>query len=309
MGFAGKPNTILDDTSLNSMGFTGDVIGLEKEPDKIRVLTLGGSAMFNRQMTRLLKESLDKISERPMEVVGAALRTHTSMASLIKYRALAKYEFDYVLIYHGINDLFVNHVYVDHFRSDYSHMIPWYKKNLLLDNSLIMRSFYNKYIWARRVFGMEKIWYIYPEEHMENAMDFVSERLFKRNITELIKEIKKNGAVPVLMTFAWNKPDHYNQTLFESGQVGYKPTQYGRYPIELWGSIGFVKEGLQRHNRVIRDIAIQHGVYLIDQEDLMSKDLRWFEDVCHFSPEGTAEFIRNIRNYFTENKLMETVSK
>ena len=69
MGFAGKPNTTLDDTPINSMGFTGDVIDIEKNPEKVRILTLGGSAMFNRRMTEQLKESFNKISRRPVELI------------------------------------------------------------------------------------------------------------------------------------------------------------------------------------------------------------------------------------------------
>jgi len=305
MGFAGKPNTTLDDTPINSMGFTGDVIDIEKNPEKVRILTLGGSAMFNRRMTEQLKESFNKISRRPVELVGAALRTHTSMSSLIKYKVLSKYKFDYVLIYHGINDLFVNHVHVDHFRSDYSHMVPWYRRNFLLNNSLIMRIIYNNYIWGRRIFGMEKIWYIYPQAtYIENAMDFVSEKLLKRNISMLIKEIKQDGAVPILMTFAWNIPPNYSSDSFTSGAVGYTPSSYKRYPVELWGSVEFVKEGIYRHNSVIRQIAKQHDILLIDQEYLMDKNLYWFEDVCHFSEDGTDKFIQNVIYYLLENRLL-----
>ena len=304
MGFSGKPNAIIDDTSLNSMGFTGDVIHHKKNPEKVRILTLGGSAMFNRRMTERLNKSLNEISSRPVEILGAALRTHTSMSSLIKYRLLSRYKFDYVLIYHGINDLFVNNVYIDHFRSDYSHMLPWYRRNFLLNNSLIARVIYNNFIWGRRIFGMEKIWYIYPQvSYIENAMDFVSEKLFRRNISMLIKEIKQDGAVPILMTFAWNIPSHYNQTSFELGTVGYNPTNYGRYPVELWGSVKFVREGLQKHNTIIREISKQYNVLLIDIENLMGNHLRWFEDVCHFSEEGTDEFIQNTTNFFLENNL------
>lgn len=304
MGFSGMPDTTIDDTSINSMGFTGDVIDLRKNSGKVRMLTLGGSTLFNRRMSERLKDNLNKISKRPVEILGGALRTHTSMASVIKYRALSKYKFDYVLIYHGINDLFVNNVYIDYFRSDYSHMLPWYRRNIILDHSLIARVIYNNFIWGKRIFGFEKIWYIYPQQHMENAMDFVSERLFRRNITTLIEEIRKDGAVPILMTFAWNIPDNYNQALFKSGKIGYAPTNYGRYPVELWGSVEFVKEGISRHNAVIRNIAKHHNVLLTDQEMLMDKNLDWFEDVCHFSEEGTNEFIHNITDFFLKNKLL-----
>jgi hypothetical protein len=211
-----------------------------------------------------------------------------------------------VFIYYGINDLFVNNVDNSRFKSDYSHMVAWYRRNFLLDNSLVARLIYNNIIWGHRIFGTSSWYlkYIYPEKDIENGMNFVSEELFRRNITMLVKEIKQDGAVPVLMTFAWNIPNHYNQESFESGEVGYKPTKYGRYPVELWGSVEFVKEGMSRHNAVIREIADQYDVFLIDQENLMGKDLHLFEDVCHFSEEGTDKFIQNTTNFFLKNNLL-----
>ncbi len=301
MGFAGRPNTVVDDTSINSMGFTGDIISEEKDRGKARILTLGGSVMFNRRMTERLKDKLSKVSERPVEIIGAALRTHTSMSSLLKYRVLSKYKFDYVFIYHAINDLFVNNVSADQFRSDYSHMVPWYKRNFLLDHSLIARVIYNKYIWGKRIFGMEKVWYIYPQDsNVENLMNYVSEKLFRRNMTLLVNEIEKNGAVPILMTFAWNIPDDYTREAFESGKAGYASSSFKSHPVELWGSPEFVKEGLRRHNKVIREISKEHNVLLLDQESLMGKNMRWFEDVCHLSEEGTVRFVRNIAEFYQE---------
>lgn len=304
MGFAGKPDTTVDDTSINSLGFTGDVISEEKDPGKVRILTLGGSSMFNRRMAERLKEKLAEVSERPVEIMGAALRTHTTMSSLLKYRVLSKYKFDYVFIYHGINDLFVNNVRPDQFKSDYSHMVPWYKRNFLLDHSLIARLIYNKFIWGKRIFGMEKVWYIYPQDsNVENLMNFVSARLFRRNMTLLVTEIEENGAVPVLMTFAWNIPDDYTRESFESGKAGYASTSFKSHPVELWGSVKFVKEGIRRHNKVIREISKEHNVLLLDQESLMGKNMRWFEDICHLSEEGTDRFVRNIAEFYLENNM------
>ena len=306
IGFVGKPGTVVNDTSINSVGFTGDLIDTDRYPDEVRILTLGGSAMFNRRMTERLIVSLNKISRHPVKIMGAALQTHTSISSVIKYRTLSKYKFDYVLIYHAINDLFVNNVYVDYFKSDYSHMDPWYRRNRILDNSLVARAIYNNIIWGRKIFGTGSWYlrYVFPDKYLENAMDFESERLFGRNMTTLVQEIKHDGATPILMTFAWNIPDHYTREAFESGELGYAATNFKSYPVELWGSVGFVKEGIRRHNKVIREIAKDHGTLFIDQENLMGKDLRMFEDVCHLSDEGTETFIQHITEFFQKNKLL-----
>lgn len=305
LGFTAQPDIKIDDTYINSMGFTGDEITIEKSPDTIRLLTLGGSSFFNRRLTVRLKERFDGVSSSSVEILGAALRTHTSMSSLIKYRALSKYNFDYVLIYHGINDLFVNHVDPEYFETDFSHMGPWYKRGVLLDNSLVARVIYNNFIWGRKIFGGKKIWYIYPDEKNENSMNFLSEKLFRRNMKMLVKEIRKNNGTPVLMTFAWNVPEDYDNQLFRSGKVGYNNSDnYDRHPVELWGSVRYVKEGLRRHNNVLRHLSDRRDVEFIDQESLLGKDLVWFGDVCHLSDEGTAKFIDNIADYFVANNLI-----
>ena len=76
--------------------------------------------------------------------------------------------------------------------------IQYYKRNILLDNSLIARVFYNNLVWGRRIFGGQKTWYIYPNDKNENAMEFISEELFRRNISTLVKEIRRNNSNGVL---------------------------------------------------------------------------------------------------------------
>jgi lysophospholipase L1-like esterase len=308
LGFAAEPNITVDDTSINAMGFTGDVLFTEKKPETIRILTLGGSTLFNRQMTERLIKHFRSKSDKKIEVLGAGLRTHTSMSSVLKYRILSKYNFDYVLIYHGINDLFVNHVEKEFFNDDFSHMLPWYKRNVILDKSLVARVVYNNFIWGRKLFGNKKTWYIYPNDsnkNLENEMSFISEKLFRRNITTLIKEVRKDQGVPVLMTFAWTIPENYTRDAFIKNTVGYnKSIHYHSYPVELWGSVEYVLEGIMKHNNVLKELSRQYDTFLIDQEIEMGKDLIWFEDICHFSVEGAEKFAKNVAEYFIMNNIL-----
>jgi hypothetical protein len=112
MGFYAPPGMVVDDTRINSDGFTGHELSqIDDSADTLRILTLGGSTMFNRRMTERMIESWSDALPTAPQVVGAALRTHTTRASVIKYKYyFSKYRFDYVLIYHGINDLWANNV-------------------------------------------------------------------------------------------------------------------------------------------------------------------------------------------------------
>jgi hypothetical protein len=291
MGFAAIPHRVVDDTPINALGFTGDVIDVRKSPGTIRVLTLGGSALFNRRMTERLKDRFSRVGTEGIEILGAALRTHTTASSILKHKLFSKYKSDFVLIYHGINDLWANHVLNEDFKADYSHLNPWYKRNYCLDHSIICRLTYNNWIYrkpaavVRRKFGGSP-----------------GEKVFRRNLVTLIKAARENGSVPILMTFAWTIPDGYTQESFRSGSLGYNnPTSYDSWPVEFWGPPEYVRDGLQAHNKIIREISRTENVVLIDQEHMIGKDLYWFGDVCHLSEEGTDRFINNIVTFFVES--------
>lgn len=299
MGFAATPGALVDDTVINSMGFTGDVLTAARSPGTLRILTLGGSALFNRRMTERIIAALETSTSTPVEVLGAALRTHTTRSSLLKYRLLARYDFDVVLIYHGINDLWANHGPEGSFRSDYSQLDPWYVRSFLLDHSLTARWIYNQWIYpGKGLLGRRGI-------ARTNQAGFAATETFRSNLEAIVDLCLLEGATPVLMTFAWSLPESYSYQAFESEQVGYNnPEHYDRYPAELWGSPDYVREGLRRHNAVIRQIAESKGVPLLDQERLMGKDLVWFGDICHFSEPGTGRFVSNLVRFLLDSGLI-----
>lgn len=298
LGFVGAPNQMVDDTRLNAMGFTGDDVRHEKEPNAVRILTVGGSAIFNRRMTERIKAGIQSVSEKPVEVLGAALRSHTSRSSLLKLETLKKYDFDYLIIYENINDLWANHFSPEEYREDYSSLGAWYHRNIILDHSLIARKVYN-FFYDRKHGG--NVSYVFPDQSHENLSHFASEKTLRNNLELMIELAKKNGIKPILVTFANSIPDNYSRASFDGHSLGYNnPTNYDAVPVELWGSPAYVREGLDRNNKMIRDLAGQLGVPLIDQEALIGKDLKWFGDVCHLSEEGTDRFVENITSFFSK---------
>jgi hypothetical protein len=299
MGFCanGRTTKMVDDTPINEMGFTGDVLKKKKAPGTIRILTLGGSSMFNRRMTERLKVKLQAATPVPIEVLGAALREHTSQSSVYKYELLSPYNFDYVLLYDGINDLWANHVSEKDFREDYSQLNAFYNHNFPLSHSIIARVIYRRFIYhaPRRVLG---------------GAGFRSIKVLERNIQTLVDRMRKDGAVPILMTFAWHIPDNYTLKAFREHTLGYNnPDRYEEWPVEGWGTVAHVKEGLRRTNESINSLAAREGILLIDQEALMRSKSQLYTDVCHFSDEGTDVFIDNIVNYFKAKRLLDTPSK
>lgn len=288
MGFVASPGRVLDGVRINALGFTGDEPALEKRAGALRVLTLGGSALFERRMSERLGAALRARTRRPVEVLGAALRVHNSRSSVLKLRHLAPYGFDVVLIYHGINDLDANHVPLREFDADYAQLGPWYVRGPLLDRSVVLRLAYNR--WLHRGTPVQA-----------QGSGFASEASFRRNLVTLVTESRAAGAEPVLMTFAWSIPEGYSLDAFRAGRVGYNnPERIASTAVEVWGAPAYVREGLARHNLVVHAVAAEHDVALLDQERLMGHEPFWFGDVCHLSEPGTDRFVAFVADFFAQ---------
>ena len=73
LGVVGIPNALVDDTKINSQGFTVDVLSESKPPNTKGILTLGGSAIFNRRMTGRLIDNFSRATPTHLEIQGGAL--------------------------------------------------------------------------------------------------------------------------------------------------------------------------------------------------------------------------------------------
>jgi len=154
-----------------------------------------------------------------------------------------------------------------------------------LDNSLIARGIYDKFFCHVAPPQFSRI-------TLENGAGFSSERTFRRNLRTLVESSRRHGARPALLTFAWSAPETYTRERFLAGEVGYRnPEKYDAYPLEFWGKPNYVREGLQRHNRIVRALASELSVPLIDAEGYMENNPAWFGDPCHLNEEGTDRFI------------------
>jgi lysophospholipase L1-like esterase len=285
MGFHAQPGLDLGATRIHRLGFAGDAPEPEKPPDTLRVLTLGESTLFNRNLTGRLAARLRE-GGQSFEVLGAALRSHTSRSSVLKYQVLRELDFDVVLICHGINDLYANHVPPEEFRDDYSHLNPWYRRGPLLDRSLIARRLFNA------AHGGGLLATSAPEFADQNRAGFASEKTLETNLRQLVERVRADGGQPVLLTLAWSLPGNYTIAAFDKGSLGYNnPEGYDPCPVELWGTPEYVAEGLERHNAVTRRVAAQLQTPLFDAEVVMGRDLVWFGDICHFSEPGTDRFV------------------
>ena len=294
-GLMAIPNVPVVDVELNSMGLAGDEIAPVRDKGApIRVLTLGGSTMFLRNMTQRIKDHLTNgHPDHAFEVLGAAFPTHDSRQSVIKYDHLRKkLRFDYVIVYHGINDLWSNNVPRKDFQDDYSHVGPFHKRTWLLDRSLLARHIYKAY-W----YGKRDLWRASGRVfHEINGAQFASARALAANLDTIVGQVREDGAVPILMTFAWHIPKDYSLDAFISNRLGYSSDKVPPdcCDVGVWGPLDFVATGLAKHNAAIREVARIREVVMIDQEALLSTDVQHFQDVCHFSENGADKFARTV---------------
>lgn len=288
-GFTAIPGENIDGQMINALGFTGDTIALEKPADTLRVLVLGSSSMFNRHMGERLKTALQNTTTKKIELLDAGIRSHTTQADVVKLKLLAPYQWDVVLFYNGINDLWANHVLPEDYYSDYRQLDPWNHRNVFLDNSLLLRYSYN--FLYRQLKPFAQYQFVFAKKPYINAANFASLPSFTSSVEQIVAISKNLGAKPVLMTFAFHLPDNYSRQAFLDKQLDYSnPDNYDSRDVYNWGPPDYVRAGLSRQNDAIRKVATENKVELIDIDRAMSGQGRWFGDVCHFNDAGVDVF-------------------
>lgn len=293
-GFAATPGDVIDGQRINTLGFTGDDIALQKPADTVRILLLGSSTLFNRHLGERLKTALQQRTTKNIELLDAGIRSHTTRADWLKLQLLAHYQWDYVLLYDGINDLWANHVLPEDFHTDYRQLDPWYHRNALLDNSLLARYSYNLLYHRWLSPGYQ---FVFPKKPFVNAANFASVQAFAGNVEAIVALAKTSGARPVLLTFAFHLPANYSRQAFLAGELDYRnPDNYDSRDVFNWGPPDYVREGLTRQNRIVRELAEKHRVKLVDIDSAMSGHGHWFGDVCHFNDDGVDVFVDIVAN-------------
>jgi hypothetical protein len=149
---------------------------------------------------------------------------------------------------------------------------------------------------CRRIRRKEKRYLIHKEPLNEVPDNIIFE--YERNLTAFIHYLKENHVVPVLSTFPalvtpYNK-DIYKDLLLMTRLV---------FCIEL--SEEGILNALRQLNHVIRKIANEENLILIDNEVLIPKTREYFGDNFHYTDKG-AEFVaRNVYDILDSANLIK----
>jgi hypothetical protein len=244
------------------------------------VLLLGGSVLYN---------SFDTLSrggaDCELTFHNAAYIAHTSLDSLYKYKYLSEngYKFDYIVFYHGINDLRLNNIPPEYFKNDYSHYYyyklhghlfggKWSVYDLFTASTLA----YNAYQLFFKVYSLTTfrtnsfIPYDIPVSTLTKyGIDIKSEATFSDNLSGIIELSKSDNSTLVVPLFATEKD--------------FADTELTR----IWGEPENVIKGIARHNNVIS--RLQQDFVLIETKGI-SADKSNFEDICHYTQQGRFKF-------------------
>jgi hypothetical protein len=264
------------------------------------IVVLSGSAFIREwgYIEDAVPPALVKYTQALIRIHILAAAAHTSRDSYIKYKYLKDFPADLVIFYHGLNELRANNVPAEMFSEDYSHY-SWYD----LVNSLDRWSYVewtripHTYFYVRSRFyqklgnkwGVRK--YLPPlsppREWLDYGGDIKTKEAFARNIEQILDLAAARKQRVLLTTYAYYIPEGYSLEKFKKHQAGYNRH---RVALELWGRPDNVKKGMEIHNQVIRDIALRRSIPLSDQNAAVRKVAENFDDICHLSEGGAAEF-------------------
>ncbi len=271
--------------------------------DGVNVLLLGGSVLYfaGRENT------LESAFEPPARVYNLAQTAHSSHDSLTKYRYVLDrgYDFDYVIFYHGINDVRANNVPPELFSEDYTHYFFYRLTNTvfgqrnpalrwMLNSSLVFRiERLVTQLRETRFFGRNLVHMAFPrEDWLHYGAEVKSRDVFEKNLLEIARMADESGSRLVVPRFA----SHPALADFAAGRKTGKTEEEMVLFAEQWGLPGHVAKGIQAHNDVIET---HRGRYTFVGTRAFEKADN-FVDPCHFTPEVQTEFVKLLVDTLSE---------
>lgn len=250
----------------DSRGFRSPEPDAVKGQGAIRIAFLGGSTTFNNeapangdtfpiQVGKILEQACPS---RKIEVLNGAAAGYTTMESLTTLATrLLPLEPDIVVVYHGVNDAALRTG--DQYREDYWR--PPKPVRTRFDTALYRHSLFFRFLnykWITRPHSNRP-----AVEQLRANLERHPPDGFERNLRSIVGVAKAHGIEVVLCTFA------------------YCPLE--REDSDAWAVLF---EAVDQHNEIVRKIATETNVHLLDVAAEMPRDPRLFEGQVHRNREG-----------------------
>lgn len=271
----------------DEMWTSGAVDAPSAPDDTLDILLLGGSVL--EQTAPLWEQAVAEHTGKEVRVYNLAVSAHTSRDSRLKYEYLKGRHFDWVVVYHGINDVRMNYASDEQFKDDYTHCAWYYGMRRRLKEGKVTLSTLASTITDNLTdFGGPT-----PDRY-ELGRKLRTPVPFGNNIRAIVDQAIESDSRVMLMTFAWHLPDDYSRESFKAGQLDYGTGQFAM-PVEDWGEPAQAVRLLEAHNEQVRQLQTDYSgddrVVTVDQASLLKPNGKRFTDVCHLTPEGCVEFV------------------
>lgn len=257
----------------------------DRHDDVCDVLILGPSvwhAGFGDLGPRL-RNALEKELGRKVRVFNLSYPGRTSRDALLLYRRLADCCFDLVVVYHSINDQYMNNIPADRYRHDYSHASRFEQLALVRKHPehswfvlpLTLRCLKSK-MWDGLGLNTQ------PDMKFRHlAVEPKTAPDFRGNIEKILTLARQRGDRVLLTTFvSYIPPEDAEDYVLNVKNIG------------GWGTPRSVRRCLDVHNDILRDLAAgDPNVLFADLDPVMTADEKHFVDCCHLTPVGCERFI------------------
>jgi len=309
------PNVLVYPRVANGInGFTDPDFDARPRPGEFRMLALGASNFvtgnFQPEFQRRMNEApLFRERDLSVRVVSSGVPAQMSYDALWKYRYWYEgYDFDLVLYYNAINDARANNYPREVFREDYTQfpyyqryapVFEWVERHPVLARSFAATFAVSLAQRARVQFApafQREAPYNSPldDPWLAEGAEIKSERIFARNVEEVLRVARERGQRVLLMTFAYYHPADYSNERFLARQTDYSFSE-DSVATEVWGRPEHVVRAIEAHNEAIRRIARMHPDALFyDMERAIPKDREHFIDICHWTERGREAFARGV---------------
>jgi hypothetical protein len=284
---------------------------IAKDDGWFDVLILGGSVMYDYYGSPglHLQEKLEENGYGPVRIWNLSRPAHGSRDSLVKYRWLEGRRFDWVIFYHGLNELRYNNVPGPEFRTDYSH-VEWYaelnrvaqypglkRASAIPAVAGILRTALKKrYGGGFRLHHGE----VPPDELAQFGREIRTTASLEKNLRELASLAGGRNEYLSVATYASCMLEPYSDEQMETdrdhlirGRLDLRIQDYAvpayadfAMPARIWGDLEHVTRGIAAHNQLIRELAEEGILEMIDVAAAISCEGANFIDFCHLAPAG-----------------------
>ncbi len=281
-----------DNINHNAQGYRAEKNRLYKsDPASINIVSLGGSSTYGTRvynkdsypylLGEILRRSTD--TDKTINVINGGLGGY-STPNIIALLSGKIIHLDPALIifYVGFNDAWTRLMFSD-FKMDYSHaQKSWVEPDFqfwrysrvldLLAGKLgypSTKPHIHSVAW-RQMSGK-------PEANLRNS----SADAFKANLMTLISISRTHGSIPILVTQA---------------------TDFRNHPLPANNSAWI--QAMEEHTNIIRQVAADMSVDLIDIRSPMIDKKEYFLDVLHMNGKGNRKRAEIIADYIMRNKLL-----